>query len=123
MATTESDPKVFKDPTIDTGADTVKSTTDPLHPDFVRVDAAPGQSIPGSNDPTPHSRVPDHRHDGNDGTSKIRIRDLEGRFDVVSVAPTNVPGNNIWEQIKIYENGGTIRLYFYDWKANVWRFK
>lgn len=50
-----------------------------------------------------------------------RARDIFGMFDVVSVAPTGVP-KNFQKQIKIYTNGATYRLYWYDHVANVWHF-
>lgn len=47
--------------------------------------------------------------------------DIIGLFETVSVAPTGVPLGP-WGQIKIYVNGATLRLYWYDGKANVWHY-
>lgn len=46
-------------------------------------------------------------------------KDLFGMFEVVSAVPTGVPINYL-EQIKIYTNGATFRLYWYDQVANTW---
>ena len=52
-----------------------------------------------------------------------RVGDLFGMFQTVSVAPaaTEVPRTMI-DQIKIYVNGATLRLYWYDTKANAWHY-
>jgi len=38
--------------------------------------------------------------------------DIIGLFETVSVAPTAVPAN-AYQQVKIYSNAGTFRIYFY----------
>lgn len=65
-------------------------------------------------------KVRDHEHNGQDA-SKIQIGNLEGFFEIVSTAPTHRP-KNMFEQIKLYVNGATYRIYFYDYKARAWRF-
>lgn len=57
------------------------------------------------------NRVPSHRHNGSDA-AQINLSDLIGLIEVVSAAPTLVP-RNLFEQIKLYSNGGTRRLYVY----------
>jgi hypothetical protein len=52
-----------------------------------------------------------HRHNGADAP-KLNMLDMVGLIEVVSAAPTLVPGN-MFDQIKIYSNGGTRRLYVY----------
>ncbi|MCK9371052.1 hypothetical protein M0R04_14165 [Candidatus Dojkabacteria bacterium] len=44
-----------------------------------------------------------------------------GVFETVTAAPTGTPTNMI-NQIKIYTNGSTYRLYWYDAKNNVWHY-
>lgn len=44
-----------------------------------------------------------------------------GMFEVVSVVPTTAP-RTAYEQIKIYTNSTTYRLYWYDWKNHAWRY-
>lgn len=61
-----------------------------------------------------------HQHDGLSATS-TRIDDLDGLFETVSAAPTTVP-KSIYDQIKIYVNGSTYRLYWYDNNANTWHY-
>lgn len=47
--------------------------------------------------------------------------DILGLFETVSTAPTNTPYSP-YDQVKIYVNGGTYRLYWYDGNANVWHY-
>lgn len=72
-------------------------------------------SLPPSSDP-----IKIHDHDGQN-SKKIPIRNISGFFEIVSVAPT-IPPKNLYEQIKLYVNGATYRIYFYDYKAKAWRF-
>lgn len=44
-----------------------------------------------------------------------------GVFETVTTTPTGKPTNMI-NQIKIYTNGSTYRLYWYDVKNNVWHY-
>lgn len=47
--------------------------------------------------------------------------DIFGLFETVSTAPTNAP-KGPYDQVKIYVNGATYRLYWYDGTANVWHY-
>lgn len=47
--------------------------------------------------------------------------DIFGAFQVVSVIPTGTP-KNIYEQIKVYTNSTTYRLYWYDNVGNAWHY-
>lgn len=49
------------------------------------------------------------------------LRDLWGMFRTVSTAPTSKP-RRVSEQIVIYKNGGTKRLYWYDPINDVWSY-
>lgn len=44
-----------------------------------------------------------------------------GLFEVVSAVPTGTP-KMLFDQIKIYTNGSTYRLYWYDWVNHNWRY-
>ena len=50
-----------------------------------------------------------------------KIRDLFGLFQTVSVAPTVAPLKLI-NQIQIYTNGATYRLYWWDNTNNTWHY-
>lgn len=56
-------------------------------------------------------RVESHEHNGLDAP-KVSVKNLEGVLSVVDAVPAEVP-RNMFEQIKIYSNGGTRRLYVY----------
>lgn len=62
----------------------------------------------------------EHRHNGADSL-EVSLVNLTDLFQVVSAAPTDVP-KRAGDQIKIYTNGATLRLYWYDQKANVWHY-
>jgi hypothetical protein len=47
--------------------------------------------------------------------------DIIGLFETVSAVPTGIPASP-YQQIKIYVNGATLRLYWYDGNANVWHY-
>ncbi len=52
---------------------------------------------------------------------RILAQNIQGMFQTISVAPTGVPLN--WQnQIQIYVNGATLRLYWYDTSANTWHY-
>lgn len=53
--------------------------------------------------------------------TRVNFFDILGKFEVVSSAPSGKP-NNVSEQIKIYVNGATYRLYWYDTTAGVWHY-
>lgn len=56
-------------------------------------------------------RTESHRHDGLDAPP-VSFMDLAGLIEVVSAVPTKVP-KNLFDQVKIYSNAGTRRIYFY----------
>lgn len=47
--------------------------------------------------------------------------DIIGLFETVSAVPIGVP-TGPWQQIKVYSNGGTFRLYVYDATGHAWHF-
>lgn len=49
------------------------------------------------------------------------LRDFTGLFKTVSTAPTGVPRKMI-DQVVVYVNGATLRLYWFDAKAGVWHY-
>ena len=61
-----------------------------------------------------------HAHDGVQA-SNTNFDNLLGSFEVVSVAPTSTP-TRASKQIKIYTNGTTLRLYWFDTNAGVWHY-
>lgn len=65
-------------------------------------------------------KMREHAHDGFNG-GQIYLRNLFGLFETVSAAPTTVP-KTTFDQIKIYVNGATYRLYWYDSVANTWHY-
>lgn len=71
---------------------------------------SPDPSQTGSPDER-QNRSAVHRHNGLDAPP-IDLMDLVGLIEVVSAAPTLVP-KNFFDQVKIYSNGGTRRLYVY----------
>ncbi|MBX3498103.1 MAG: hypothetical protein KF889_01565 [Alphaproteobacteria bacterium] len=54
-------------------------------------------------------------------TPPQRLETLWGLFPTTSSAPTHVP-RNLYEQIVVYRNGATLRLYIYDTANNAWRY-
>lgn len=46
---------------------------------------------------------------------------LQGMYETVTAAPTNSPTNAL-NQVKIYTNGATLRLYWFDAKNNLWHY-
>lgn len=61
-----------------------------------------------------------HLHDGG-GATKVDIGNIDRLFEVVSVVPSGDP-KSIYDQVKIYTNGGTYRLYWYDYVAHAWHY-
>lgn len=53
--------------------------------------------------------------------TRVNFFDILGKFEVVSSVPTGKP-NDVAGQIKIYTNGTTYRLYWYDTTAGAWRY-
>ena len=62
----------------------------------------------------------EHFHSGLD-TQRVNLKDIFGAIKVVSVAPVGEPAN-IGEQFKIYTNGSTYRLYWYDTVGASWHY-
>jgi hypothetical protein len=64
-----------------------------------------------------------HEHNGVD-TPRISIRNIIGyvetRIQTISSAPSGTPANN--DQIKLYVNGSTYRIYIYDFTNSVWHY-
>jgi len=55
-------------------------------------------------------------------TRRVNLNtDIIGLFEVVSAAPTGVP-KDLFDQVKIYHNGTTYRLYWYDNVNHEWRY-
>jgi hypothetical protein len=69
---------------------------------------------------TLETQMREHAHNGFLG-GQIYFRHLFGLFETVSVAPTTIP-KTTYDQIKIYVNGATLRLYWYDSVANLWHY-
>ena len=51
----------------------------------------------------------------------IKTNDIFGLFSTVSVAPTSHP-KNFSDQILIFTNGATLRLYWYDATNSTWHY-
>lgn len=62
-----------------------------------------------------------HHHDGVDSQQIRLATDVLGMFQVVSAAPTTSP-HSIFDQVKIYVNGATYRLYLYDYNGQAWHY-
>lgn len=52
---------------------------------------------------------------------KRPIDRARGIFTVVSAAPSTPP-QDAFDQIQVYVNGATLRLYWYDWSATTWHY-
>lgn len=61
-----------------------------------------------------------HNHDGL-SSQHVSITDLDILFQTVSVVPTTVP-KTIYDQVQIYTNSTTYRLYWYDAVNKAWRY-
>lgn len=66
------------------------------------------------------SQVRLHTHDGTN-SQQIELRALRGLFQVTDTVPTSKPVSVV-DQIVIYTNGATYRLYWYDWVNDAWRY-
>lgn len=62
----------------------------------------------------------EHSHDGFKG-GQIYFKNIFGNFETVSTAPSTIPKTS-YDCIKVYTNGATYRLYWYDSVANVWHY-
>ena len=66
------------------------------------------------------TQIQTHKHGQN--ATRINLNtDIIGLFETVSAAPTIIP-TSPYEQIKIYVNGATLRLYWYDSVAHAWHY-
>lgn len=63
------------------------------------------------------SRLPDY----DTYSTYLPIENITNFLRLVSAAPTNVP-RTLNEQVVIYINSGTYRLYLYDFTNNAWRY-
>lgn len=61
-----------------------------------------------------------HRHDGT-SASRINLSDILGAIEVISTAPTHTP-RDMYDQLKLYINSTTYRLYIYDYVNHNWRY-
>lgn len=64
--------------------------------------------------------IKNHTHNGVD-SQLINVRFISLLFDTVNTVPSHTP-QNIFEQIKIYNSGGTYRLYWYDTNLKQWHY-
>ena len=69
---------------------------------------------------TLEQQMREHAHNGFLG-GQIYLRSLFGLFETVSAIPTTIP-KTTYDQIKIYVNGATLRLYVYDAVNDLWRY-
>jgi len=51
----------------------------------------------------------------------IDLKNITSFVEVVSIVPAGFP-KTFFDQMKIYINGGTYRLYVYDYANNAWRY-
>lgn len=62
-----------------------------------------------------------HTHDGS-GAARINLNtDILGLFETVSSVPSGTP-RDVYDQVKIYVNSTTYRLYWYDATGHVWHY-
>ena len=54
-----------------------------------------------------------------DNSVKVDIKSIESMYEVVDAIPVHTPVR-VYDQIKIYVNGATKRLYLYDYKNRAW---
>jgi hypothetical protein len=68
-----------------------------------------------------YEKIATHQHDGRQAQRIDLNTDITGLFEVVSVAPSAIP-KDLYDQVKIYVNGATYRLYWYDFVGHVWHY-
>lgn len=61
-----------------------------------------------------------HDHDGANSVP-VKLKNLAGMLRTVSAAPTWAP-TCLFEQVVVYRNGATLRLYVYDVTNKAWRY-
>ena len=62
-----------------------------------------------------------HHHSGS-REPRISILDVFRLVETVSVVPTGIAPKGVFDQIKIYSNAGTLRLYIYDVTGAAWHY-
>lgn len=62
-----------------------------------------------------------HVHDGSVAQRINLNTDILGLFETVSAAPSGTP-RDLYDQVKIYVNGATYRLYWYDSVGHAWHY-
>lgn len=98
-------------------------TREPIPP---KRRALPGASSPGDDLLDPSGTEAFERSENRDDTfygkggRPVDVKNITGLFEVVSAAPTHIP-KNLYDQIKLYVNGATYRIYFYDYTGAAWR--
>lgn len=65
--------------------------------------------------------IHNHHHNGSEASGIQLNTDVRGLLETVSAVPTGVP-QNLFDQVKIYVNGTTYRLYVYDANAQTWHY-
>ena len=65
-------------------------------------------------------RIQQHWHKGHD-SARINLFDVFGLIETVDAVPTGKP-KTFSEQLKIYKNSTTYRLYWYDSVNDQWRY-
>lgn len=65
--------------------------------------------------------IKSHQHDGLNASLIDLDLHLDGLLETVDTAPTGTP-RNLYEQVKIYVNSTTYRLYWYDSEGAVWHY-
>lgn len=65
--------------------------------------------------------IREHAHDGGQATLIDFDLHLDGLFETVAAAPTGAP-RSPYDQVKIYVNGATYRLYWFDAAGNAWHY-
>lgn len=66
-------------------------------------------------------KIKTHIHNGTNAPRINLNTDILGMLETVSTAPTAVP-TSIYEQVKIYTNGATLRFYWFDVANNTWHY-
>ena len=61
-----------------------------------------------------------HRHDGVE-SQQINLSDLFGMIETVETTPTGEP-TDLYGQVKLFDDSGTIKLYIYDNLNGDWRY-
>lgn len=81
----------------------------PVADDLLKKNTNAPESNPPEKQPSPTGK----------DAEPVDIAQIVGFFEVVDTVPTAAP-TRLRDQIKIYVNGGTKRLYTYDYKNDAW---